>query len=83
MHNLYTNYLKILGIAKQLFAEQTNEKGNFFTYPHLPKLSDIEVVSLALTAEALSIDSENLLFHKLQAEYRAHFPPLPDRSNFN
>lgn len=83
MHNLHTNYLKILGIAKQVFADQVCEKGNFFTYPHAPKLSDIEVISLAITAEALSIDSENLLFHKLQAEYRQHFPLLPDRSNFN
>jgi hypothetical protein len=46
-------------------------------------MSDIQIVALALTAESLSIDSENLLFFKLKNEYQQDFPNLIDRSNFN
>jgi len=37
----------------------------------------------ALTAESLGIDSEHYLFSKLHSDYRADFPDLIHRSNFN
>jgi hypothetical protein len=40
------------------------------------------VVALSLTAEALSIDSENLLFQKLK-EYKSDFPNLISRCQYN
>lgn len=46
-------------------------------------MSDIQIVTLALTAETLSIDSENLLFIKLKKDYKQNFPNLVDRANYN
>jgi hypothetical protein len=83
MHNLHGNFCKVLALAKSIFEPLLNEKGNFQHYIRLPKLADIEVVSLSVTAEILSIDSENLLFSKLQDEPKGLWPKLPDRSNYN
>ena len=83
MHNLKTNFDKILQISKLALSEYLLPNGNFFTYRHLPKLSDIEVVALSITSEALGIDSENLLFSKLKTEYSKEFPNLTDRCNYN
>ena len=83
MHNLKTNFDKIIGIAKSTLADVLLEDDNFFHYRNKPNMTDIEIVTLAITAESLGIDSENLLFSKLRNEYLADFPTLPDRSNYN
>ncbi len=41
------------------------------------------LISLAVCAEALSIDSENSFWKKLKTEYYNDFPNLIDRSNYN
>ena len=48
-----------------------------------PSFCDVAVVALALTAEYLSIDSENLLFKKIKADYADAFPTLHSRPQFN
>ena len=48
-----------------------------------PKFSDLSVMSLSLTAEYLSIDSENHLFAKLASDYAGQFTTLIDRTNYN
>ena len=83
MHNLKTNFDKIIGIAKSTLANVLLEDNNFFHYRNKPKMTDIEIVALSLTAESLGIDSENLLFSKLRSEYLSDFPTLLDRSNYN
>ncbi len=83
MHNLKTNFDKILDIAKSTLSDLSLPEGNFEPYRNKPKMTDIEVVALAITAESLGIDSENLLFSKLRKEYLADFPRLTDRSNYN
>lgn len=83
MHNLKTNFVKILDICKSEMADMLLSDGNFFKYRHFPKLSDIEIVALSITSETLGIDSENQLFSKLRTEYRADFLNLIDRSNYN
>ncbi|MET3981813.1 hypothetical protein ABIB62_004429 [Mucilaginibacter sp. UYP25] len=83
MHNLKTNFDKFLFITKSVLADHLRPDGNFGPYRHPPKFSDIEIVSLSLTAEALGIDSENLLFYKLKKEYMAEFPALTHRCNYN
>jgi len=57
--------------------------GNVIRTGPNPKPSDLEVVSLTLTSEYMSIDSENLLFKKLNSCHRQDFPQLIDRSKFN
>jgi hypothetical protein len=60
MHNFTANYEKILEVLHQVTPE------NILPYQRRrPKLKDIEVVSLCLTAEYMSIDSENHLFRLL------------------
>ena len=65
MHNLAVNFGKILNICKHFGKEFTNDQGNIPRCGVVPKFSDLEAVALSQTAEALSIDSENLLFAKL------------------
>lgn len=60
MHNLEESYKRILHTLEKFSDSQ------LLSYQRRsPKLSDLEVVSLALTAEYLGIDSENDLFRKL------------------
>lgn len=80
MHNLKTNFDKISAIVAEFYKN--------IDFPAVragrpAKFSDAKIIALALTAESLSIDSEHLLFSKLQSNYRADFPDLIHRSNFN
>jgi hypothetical protein len=60
MNNLNANYEKILEVLKKISKDQ------LLTYQRRkPKMSDLELISLNLTAEFMGIDSENDLFRKL------------------
>jgi len=83
MHNIKTNFEKFHQIAKSLFKSEVDRHKNFQFYAMKPKMSDLEIVSLSCCMEALSIDSENLLWSKLKKEYSTDFPNLIDRSRFN
>jgi hypothetical protein len=83
MHNLKTNFDKILSITKSFFSNNLNEYGNFRNYPNKPKMSDCEIIALTLTSESLGIDSENYFFGKLKSDHLFDFPKLIDRSNYN
>lgn len=83
MHNIKTNFHIIFDICKSIFKDDVFDDGNFFKYPNKPKMSDIQLVALSLTAESLSIDSENHLFNKLKDEYYDEFFVLIDRRNYN
>ncbi|MBW0162880.1 MAG: IS982 family transposase, partial [Sediminibacterium sp.] len=76
MHNIRSNFIKILKVVKEILSEQINEKGNYTRRGTVPKFSDIEVIALSLTSECLVIDSENLLFSKLATEYVGDFDNL-------
>jgi hypothetical protein len=80
MHNLKDNFDKILEVIKSIGKEILDEEGNFFKRSRLLKLSDVELVSLNLTAEYMGIDSENNLFIRLKS---VDFPNLIDRSGYN
>jgi hypothetical protein len=49
----------------------------------VPRFSDVEVIALSLTAECLSIDSENYLFSKLGKEYQKEFKNIISRRQYN
>ncbi|KAA6318100.1 hypothetical protein EZS27_031844 [termite gut metagenome] len=76
---MYTNFDKMLDICKHLRKEFTNERGNIPRRGVVPRFSDLEVIALSLTTEALSKDSENLLFIKLSTDYKDDFPHLISR----
>lgn len=60
MNNLITSYKLILKELKDI-----SDKDNFYFKPLKPKLSDIKLISLIITAEYKSIDSEHQLFREL------------------
>ena len=82
MHNLYAIFAKFLDICKQMSGNLVNEQGNIPRRGVVPKFSDLEVVALSLTSEAIGIDSEALLLIKLH-EYRKEFPNLISRRGYN
>lgn len=83
MHNLKVNFDKILNICKLNSEGLVNELGNIPRPGPVPKFSDLAVISLSMMAEALGIDSENLLFSKLNAEYKDDFPNIISRRQYN
>lgn len=62
MNNLNANYERILEVLRKISNE------NLLSYQRrVPKLKDLELISLALTAEFMGIDSENHLFRHIPA----------------
>lgn len=60
MNNLGANYKRILEVLRKISSE------TLLSYQRrVPRMKDLEVVSLALTAEYMGIDSENHLFRQL------------------
>ena len=58
MSNIVINYLRVLEVISSLNCELIYKSG----VGRKQKMSDLEVVALSLTAEFMSIDSENSLF---------------------
>lgn len=83
MHNLRQNFDRIFPIVKNSLKECINSHGNIPKTGKQPKFSDVEVITLSILAESLSIDSENLLFKKLVSDYHDKIPNLIDRSQYN
>jgi len=83
MHNIKLNFDKILHTIKSLGVNDFDETGNVKRVGPKPKFSDLEVISLNITAEYMSIDSENLLFKKLLSCHRDDFANLIDRTQYN
>ena len=83
MRNFVTKFGKILEICKKFAGNQENEKGNVPRCGVVPTFSDLEVVAFSITAEALSIDSENYLFKRLNAECPGAIPNLISRRQYN
>lgn len=76
MSNIVKNYQKVLNTLLPIYEQIENSPKP----GRKPKMSDIEVVALSLTAEYMSIDSENSLFKQLQG---ATMDNLIERSQFN
>ena len=76
MSNIVKNYLRVLEVISSLNCELIYKSG----VGRKQKKSDLEVVALSLTAEFMSIDSENSLFKQLN---QAEIPNLIERSQFN
>lgn len=83
MHNIQTNFGKFYGICKQFFDGEADQWGNLHFYPRSPRMADLQVIALSCTMEALGIDSENLLWSKLKADYPKWYGELICRTRFN
>lgn len=74
MNNLNANYERILEVLRKI------SKDNLVSYQRrAPKLKDLELISLALTAEFMGIDSENHLFRQIPETIKCRI----DRSVYN
>ena len=61
MTNIVKNYFRVLEVLCSLNFELEFKSG----IGRKPKMTDLEVVALSLTAEFMSIDSENSLFKQI------------------
>lgn len=64
MHNLYANSVKTLEICKLFPKDLVNELGNKLRCDVVPKVSDLEVVALSMTCEAMSIKFAPMQFRQ-------------------
>jgi hypothetical protein len=76
MANIVKKYLRVLEVISSLNCELEFKSG----VGRKEKMSDLEVVALSLTAEFMSIDSENSLFKEIDNQ---QIPNLIERSQFN
>jgi len=65
MNNFRANYNKILEVLKSI-----TEKEQFLKQKRKPKLKDIELIAMNLTAEYMGIDSECHLFREISMDLR-------------
>lgn len=76
MSNIVKKYLRVLEVLSSLNCESEYKSD----VGRKQKMSDLEVVALSLTAEFMSIDSENSLFKEINNQ---QIPNLIERSQFN
>lgn len=74
MYCIKATFDKIHDLIKGLLGEDYPKGGNYLRPGPKPKFTDIEVIALSITAESLSIDSENRLFKIIETEYTDYFP---------
>lgn len=83
MDNLVTIFAKFRETCKKFAGNRVNGLGNVPRRGMVPKFSDIDVIALALAAEASGVDSEGLLFRRLGAMPGGGLPGLISRRQFN
>ncbi len=76
MSNIVKNYFRVLEVISSLNCELEYKSD----VGRKQKMSDLEVIALSLTAEFMSIDSENSLFKEINREQISN---LIERSQFN
>ena len=82
MRNLIAIFAKFLEICKDFSSNLVNESGNVPRRGVVLRFSDLELIALSMTAEHLSVDSENLFFHILR-EYQSSIPNLIPHRQYN
>lgn len=82
MYNFCTKFRQILDICKRHSENLVNSLGNVPRVGVVPRFSDLEVIALSLASEALGIDSENCLFHRL-SRCKDEIPNLISRRQYN
>lgn len=83
MHDLGRIYKKVRKHVRLSLKHYLVEGQNLRHYSNPPRMSDVDIISLAIAAESLGIDSENLLWSKLKSDYKKLFPKLIHRTRYN
>ena len=66
MRSIESTFMKVLPIIENALNSSIDSEGNIPKTGKKPKFSDTKVIALSLTAEFMSIDSENRLFNILK-----------------
>lgn len=82
MHDLYPIYIKVRKQVKKHLKQYLVSGENTRKYSNPPKMSDVEIISLAISSECLGIDSDNLLYSKIKKDYSRKFKNLIHRTNY-
>lgn len=82
MRNLYTKFVRLLEICKQISNNLVIERGNIRRLGLIPRYSDLEVIALSMAAESEEIDSENRLFEAKLKGCRENVPNFIFRCQF-
>lgn len=83
MRKIENIFEKMLPIVQKSLTEFTDSKGNIPKNGRKPKFSDVKVITLSLSAEFLSIDSENRLFHMIEKSKYFFDQDIIERSCFS
>ncbi len=83
MHDIKKAFDQLHPIVVEMLSKDTDHRGNFQKSGQPTQFSDVDLHTLSLVAESLSIDSEHALFQRLQSDYQDAFPTLIDRSGYN
>jgi hypothetical protein len=83
MRKIEIIFTEMLPIIKEALNEHIDDKGNIPKIGRNPKFSDVKVITLALAAEFLSLDSENRLFDLIKNSDFFLCNGLIERSAFN
>lgn len=76
-------YDRALALLTDAAVDPFAHSGNVQAYPNPPAFPDRSLVALAVAAEWVECDSENLLFAKLRTCYPDFAAGLPHRVNYN
>lgn len=83
MSNPAQRYKEIGHLVNSFFEGKADKDGNHFKYPNRPKLTDNQIVTLAIWAYIEDIHSELNLYKRIKSDMPEIYRTLPDRSNFN
>jgi hypothetical protein len=83
MHNFEAQVRRMMEHLQTIFSNRINSSGNFYHYPNLPKVSDIEILAISSVSESFSINSENSLFNRLNKESPGFLNGRISRPRFN
>ncbi len=83
MRKIEIIFEEMLPIITEALSDHIDNNGNIPKIGRNPKFSDVKVITLALAAEFLSLDSENRLFDLIKDSAFFSLNGLIERSAFN
>lgn len=83
MRKIESVFRKMLPIVQQALEQEVDNNGNIPKVGRNPKFSDVNLITLSLSAEFLSLDSENRLFDLIQNSQYFKNSGLVNRSSYN
>ena len=83
MRRIESIFKKMLPIVQEALNNEVDTNGNIPKIGRNPKFSDVNLITLSLSAEFLSLDSENRLFDLIQNSHYFQNFDLIDRSSYN